>query len=62
LCIATLCDMMTAEPAIIPDAPPPAIDLPSMSVIELGAAAQMTDPTSKTKSAMQYERLTLKQV
>ena len=49
--IVTVIPMMVKKPEKTPDAPTPATALPIMKVVELGATAQMTDPTSKMSRA-----------
>lgn len=41
--------IMIMTPEKMPAPPTPAIDRPTMNTIELGAAPQMTDPSSNTK-------------
>jgi hypothetical protein len=43
-------EMMTSDPHNTPEPPSPARARPTMKTAELGAAAQIRDPTSNTKS------------
>lgn len=52
--------MMVYAPAPRPAAPTPAMARPVMSASALGAAPQMTEPTSKMRMAMRKEDLRLK--
>ena len=45
-------DVITVDPLNKPAAPKPAIALPTVSMIEFGATAQMTEPSSKTSNIM----------
>lgn len=45
----TVWNKMTLAPERIPEHPIPAMALPTMKTIELGAAPQTADPTSKSR-------------
>ena len=49
-------------PDMIPEEPKPAMARPTMKEVELGAAPQMADPTSKRKTADRKTALILKKV
>ena len=47
----TVCIIKITDPAVIPAEPIPAIARPNMKAVELGAAPQTAEPTSKRKIA-----------
>ena len=51
--------MMTIAPEKRPEEPAPAMALPTMNTVELGAAPQIAEPISKTKMADKYTYLGL---
>lgn len=52
--------IMTRAPENIPADPTPATARPMIRATEVGAAPQMTEPTSKIKIAVKYTHLMLK--
>jgi len=48
---------MTSAPEKTPAAPNPAMARPTMSIAELFATAQISDPSSKTKRKARYAHL-----
>ena len=46
--------MTIIEPEKIPAEPKPAMALPTMKRVDVGAAAQITEPTSKTTMTAMY--------
>lgn len=57
LCIGTEIAMMVGAPDLKPALPRPATARPIMKTTELGAVAQITEPTSKRRSADKYIHL-----
>lgn len=53
---------MIKAPEKIPADPNPAIALPTIKVVELGATPQIKEPNSKIPMAMRYTYLMLKKV
>lgn len=55
--IGVVCIMITTVPPEIPAAPMPATARPKMKAVELGAAPQMAEPTSKRTTAAEKTSL-----
>jgi hypothetical protein len=53
----TVTEMIKMAPEKIPAAPTPATARPMMRAVEFGATPQMSEPSSKMKSAMRYTHL-----
>ena len=53
---------MTREPVVMPALPTPAMARPTMKAVEVGAAAQMIEPTSKTRATEMKVHLAEKKV
>lgn len=57
---ATVCAIVTSAPVKMPALPKPAVALPMMSAVDVGAIPQIREPSSNTNSAERKTILTLK--